>query len=73
MEYREGCTAFHSPARKINTLGPSLGRRRVLLLCYYSVKTKQIPSQAVLVWLGSTFSSQVGARLLFNFFFLLAH
>lgn len=50
VEYREGCAAFHSPARKINTPGPSLGRRRVLLLHYYSVKTKQIlePSSACL-------------------------
>lgn len=52
LEYREGSAAFHSPARKINTLGLSLGRRRVLLLHYYSLKTKQIlePSSASLAW-----------------------
>lgn len=49
VEYREGCAVFHSPARKINTPGPSLGRQRVLLR-YYGVKTKQIlePSSASL-------------------------
>lgn len=77
VEYREGCAVFHSPARKINTPGPSPGRRRVLLLRYYSVKTKQIPEPSSACLAGKyIFQSGQSQAFIYTFlftFFLLPH